>query len=66
MDKAFVDIKRIISQNALLSYPNFAIPFQTYTDASDYQLGSAIMQNNRPLAFYSRKLTSTQQDYAVG
>ena len=66
MDKSFNDIKRIISQNVLLAYPDFNKPFEIYTDASDFQLGSVLIQNNRPLAFYSRKLTPTQQDYTVG
>ena len=36
-----------------------------YTDASSTQLGSVITQDNRPLAFFSRKLSETQQKYSV-
>ena len=36
-----------------------------YTDASSTQLGSVITQSNRPLAFFSRKLSDTQQKYSV-
>eukprot|EP00804_Cyclotella_cryptica_P026293 CCRYP_007626-RA/>CCRYP_007626-RA protein AED:0.43 eAED:0.55 QI:0/0/0/1/0/0/2/0/142 len=36
-----------------------------YTDASSKQLGSVITQGNRPLAFFSRKLSTTQQKYSV-
>ena len=66
MNKSFIDIKRIIAQNVLLAYPNFSLPFDIYTDASDYQLGSVIAQNGRPLAFYSRKLTNAQRGYTIG
>ena len=52
MNKSFIDIKRIIAQNVLLAYPNFSLPFDIYTDASDYQLGSVITHNSHPLAFY--------------
>ena len=37
-----------------------------HTDVSDYQLGSVIVQNSRPIAFYSRKLNDAQRGCAVG
>ena len=37
----------------MLSFPDFKKEFHIYTDASDYQLGGVIMQENKPLAFYS-------------
>jgi hypothetical protein len=40
-------------------------PFEIYTDASTTQLGAVIAQDNRPLAFFSRKLSKTQQKYSV-
>jgi hypothetical protein len=39
-------------------------PFEIYTDTSSKQLG-AITQDNRPIAFFSRKLSKTQQKYSV-
>jgi hypothetical protein len=33
---------------AMLNYPDHHIPFEIYTDVSDYQLGSVIMQNRVP------------------
>jgi hypothetical protein len=49
----------------VLAYPDFAIPFEIYTDASNKQIGSVIQQNGQPLAFYSRKLTDAQTRYKV-
>ena len=34
-------------------------------DASDYQLGAVILQNNKPIAFYNRRLTSAQEKYTI-
>ena len=59
--KAFDTIKRIISRETLLTYPDFNKPFILHTDASHEQLGVVISQDNKPIAFYSRKLTETQK-----
>ena len=34
-------------------------------DASDYQLGAIIMQNNKLLVFYIREMNQAQQKYAT-
>ena len=39
--------------------------FDIYTDSSKLQLGAVITQNNRPLAFFSRKLSPAQQKYSA-
>jgi hypothetical protein len=36
-----------------------------YTDALSKQLGAVITQGNKPIAFFSRKLTEKQQCYSV-
>ena len=63
---AFEEIKRIISAETILAFPDFQKPFHVHTDASDYQLGAVIMQENKPLAFYSRKLNDAQKKYPTG
>lgn len=63
--KAFDETKKTMGQEVLLTYPNFQIPFDIYTDASNFQLGSVIAQNGRPLAFYSRKLNNAQTKYTT-
>ena len=65
-DKAFREIKRIVSKRVLLSFPDYSKPFQLYTDASDLQLGSVLMQEGKSLAFFSKKLTETQKRYGTG
>ena len=62
---AFDKIKKVIETEVLLSYPDFEKPFHIYTDASDHQLGAVIMQDKKPLAFYSRNLNATQRRYTI-
>ena len=54
--QAFNSLKKIVSRDICLAYPDFNSTFEIYTDASNTQLGAVIVQNDRPLAFYSRKL----------
>ena len=61
--KAFDAIKKLVSREALLSYPNFNEPFEVYTDASKLHLGSVISQKGKPIAFYGRKLNPAQVNY---
>jgi len=60
---AFDAMKKIISRETLLTYPNFNLPFEIHTDASHSQLGVVISQQGHPIAFYSRKLNPTQTCY---
>ena len=59
--KAFDDIKRILSRETLLAYPQFDKPFVIHTDSSNYQLGAVISQEGKPIAFYSRRLSDEQK-----
>ncbi len=62
---AFDQMKKLLSREALLSYPDFSKPFAIYTDASHHQLGAVISQDERPIAFYSRKLNPAQTRYTT-
>jgi hypothetical protein len=55
--QAFDNVKAAIAKETVLAYPEFSKPFEIYTDASSTQLGAVINQDNRPTAFFSRKLS---------
>ena len=63
--QAFDRMKRLIGRSALLAYPNFNKTFVIHTDASHTQLGAVISQDNKPIAFYSRKLNPAQTRYTT-
>jgi hypothetical protein len=48
-----------------LAYPDYSKVFEIYTDASSKQLGAVITQDNRPIVFFSQKLSNTQHKYSV-
>ena len=63
--QAFDNVKATIARDVSLAYPDYSKPFEIYTDGSKKQLGAVITQNNRPIAFFSRKLSEAQQKYSV-
>ena len=63
--QAFDDVKAAIAKETVLAYPDFLKHFEVYTDTSSTQLGAMITQDNRPIAFFSRKLSETQTKYSV-
>ena len=65
LEKAFHEIKQLISKETLLTYPDWTKRFDIHTDASDYQLGAVISQDGKPIAFFSRKLNSAQKNYTT-
>jgi hypothetical protein len=64
-EQAFDSLKNSLTRKVVLAYPDFSVPFEIYTDASKYQIGSVIAQKDKPLEFYSRKLTNSQTRYTV-
>lgn len=60
---AFEAIKHALATAAVLKLPDLNQPFQLITDASDYALGAILLQDGRPVAFESRKMTPAQRNY---
>lgn len=67
--ESFENLKRIISTDQILAYPDFSRNFILTTDASDFALGAVLSQVQdgveRPIAFASRTLNETESKYAT-
>ena len=55
-------MKQLKDSNIVLTYLNFDF-FEICTDENDYQLRAMILCNDKPLAFFSRKLYDAQRWY---
>ena len=62
---AFDMVKQTLARDVMLAYPDYNDIFEIYTDASTLQLGGVIVQKGRPIAFFSRKLSTAQTKYTI-
>ena len=63
-EKAFKEIKQILSVAPVLAYFNVKKPVTITCDASQSGLGALLLQDNKPIAYASRALTDPETRYA--
>ena len=55
----------MVSVVTLITYLDLKMLFTVHTDASNKQLGSFISHNNKPIDFFSRKLSKPHRNYTT-
>ena len=55
----------MVSDETLLSYPNWIISFTVHTYVSEKQLFDVISQNNNPKSFFSKILSNPKHNYTA-
>jgi hypothetical protein len=63
---AFQAIKHALTNAPCLALPDFDQPFQIVADASGSGIGAVLMQNKRPIVFFSQKLKPSETRYSTG
>ena len=61
--KQLDDINLIVEHNNLFPCPYFNKQFDVYMSTWNFQQGEFIIQEDKPISFYSRKLTRPQKMY---
>lgn len=68
-ERAFEELKVIMTSDTLLAYPNFDQPFILTTDASNVAIGAVLAQlhdgKERPIAYLSRTLSKAEEKYSA-
>ena len=67
---AFNELKRRLCTQPHLAHPDLTKPFIVHTDASKFAIGAVLLQRSdsgveRPISFFSKKLSSPQQNYST-
>ena len=65
IEYSFIEIKHMVSADIFFSYPDWEICFTVHTDASDKNLSAYISQNNKPISFFSRRLSKPENTYTM-
>ena len=63
-DQAIAEVKKMITQEPVLKFYDVTQPVTLQCDASQTGLGATILQQGQPVAFASRSLRDTEQNYA--
>ena len=59
--RAFGELKRRLTSASVLKFLEFKKPFEVHTDTSDFAIGGVLMQEGRPVAFKSKKLSDIER-----
>ena len=62
---AFDALKQALISAPVLAFPDPDKLFELVCDASGFGLGAVLLQEGRPLGYYSRKMTAAERNYVV-
>ena len=64
-EAAFQELKTCLTSAPLLALPDFNKSFEVECDASGIGIGGVLMQEGKPIAYFSEKFGGAQLNYPV-
>lgn len=64
--QAFNSVKQLLTSPPILAYPNPDKPYELISDASISGCGALLVQEGRPVAYYSAMFSSAERNYTTG
>ncbi|XP_060190610.1 uncharacterized protein LOC132619861 [Lycium barbarum] len=64
-EKTFQELRSMLSSSPLLQLPNFEKTFEVECDASGVGIGGVLMQEGKPLSYFSEKLKGASLNYST-
>ena len=64
-DTTFKSLKHSLTSAPVLAFPDPDKQFGLVCDASGFGLGAVLLQEGRPLGYFSRKMTAAERNYVV-
>jgi hypothetical protein len=64
-EKSFNLLKKKITEQPILVFPDFSKTFQVKCDASGFVIGAVLSQDDRPITYFSEKLNEVKVKYST-
>jgi hypothetical protein len=64
-ERAFQELKMKLTTTPLLAHPDFGKTFEIECDASGVGIGGVFIQEGRPIAYFSEKLSGPTLNYSI-
>jgi hypothetical protein len=65
VEKCFNLLKKKITEQPILVFPDFSKTFQVKCDVSGFAIGEVLSQDDRPIACFSEKLNEAKVKYST-
>lgn len=63
--EGFQALKTALTESPVLQAPDPDLPFTLVTDASGFGMGAVLMQNEQPVAYFSKRFSPAEMNYSV-